>query len=305
MEAHGWERDKTLFAFAMDWRQGPPSYSAAPDQPFLRFKQLIEKAVQASGGPVTLVSMSLGGPFVALFCADYVSEAWKATHIHSFVSVSGVYGGSSSPLNTLFSGKWGELIPSYLLSTSRDTARTTEVLPWLIPAASVFGEERTWLRTPTRNFTASDLASPLREAGAHAAADLWRSVTHLSGQRLAPNVSTVCIYGTGSDTVESLIWADDDLTRAPDAVTTATGDGTVLDESLAACSRWQDVQSLPVKTITLPGVQHTEFLTNGPAMRLFLSIMLQAGRGLQAGGGWEGTGAEAEREGIDRHKNIK
>ncbi len=56
---------------------------------------------------MTLLSASMGGPFVALFCADYVTEEWKAANIFSFVSVSGVYGGSTSPLNTLLSGRWG------------------------------------------------------------------------------------------------------------------------------------------------------------------------------------------------------
>ena len=52
----------------------------------------------------TKVSMSMGGPFVALFCVTYVSQEWKDAHIFQFISMSGVYGGSSSPLNTLFSG---------------------------------------------------------------------------------------------------------------------------------------------------------------------------------------------------------
>eukprot|EP00277_Geminigera_cryophila_P013598 CAMPEP_0179451348 /NCGR_PEP_ID=MMETSP0799-20121207/35438_1 /TAXON_ID=46947 /ORGANISM="Geminigera cryophila, Strain CCMP2564" /LENGTH=327 /DNA_ID=CAMNT_0021246589 /DNA_START=133 /DNA_END=1116 /DNA_ORIENTATION=+ len=272
---NGWEKDTNLFAFAMDWRLGPPSY-LGEDQTFLRFKTLIEKAVVSSGGPVSLVTMSLGGPFVALFCADYVSEDWKAANIYNFVSVSGVYGGSSSPLNTLFSGKWGELIPSFLLSSSRDTARTTQVLPWLIPAKSVFGAERVWIRTPYKNFTAADLATPLREAGALAAADLWKSVTHLTGNRLAPNVSTVCIFGTDSETVESLVWSGDgDMSRPPDSVTSATGDGTVLHESLKACSDWQFVQEQPVTTFTVTGVKHTQFLTHRPSMELFLKIMLK------------------------------
>ena len=67
----------------------------------------------------------------------------------------------------------------------------TQALPWLLPAASVFGTDRVFLRTPSRNFTAADLASPLREAGAGAAADAWAKLTHLTGQALAPNVSTV------------------------------------------------------------------------------------------------------------------
>ena len=56
---------------------------------------------------MTLLSASMGGPFVALFCADYVTEEWKAANIFSFVSISGVYGGSTSPLNTLLSGRCG------------------------------------------------------------------------------------------------------------------------------------------------------------------------------------------------------
>jgi hypothetical protein len=68
---------------------------------------------------VTLLSASMGGPFVALFCADYVTEEWKAANIFSFVSISGVYGGSTSPLNTLLSGRWGGRVSGRPLIFSR------------------------------------------------------------------------------------------------------------------------------------------------------------------------------------------
>ena len=49
----------------------------------------------SSNKKVTAIGFSLGSPVFALFLQRYVSEAWREQYIASFVSLSGVFGGTA------------------------------------------------------------------------------------------------------------------------------------------------------------------------------------------------------------------
>ena len=78
MTGHGWKEGETLFALPMDWRVGPSSYSR-PGGEFERFKALIERAVAASGGPVSLVCVSCTVCGVFAMCA--CCRIWTCAYV--------------------------------------------------------------------------------------------------------------------------------------------------------------------------------------------------------------------------------
>jgi hypothetical protein len=78
MTGHGWKEGETLFALPMDWRVGPSSYSR-PGGEFERFKALIERAVAASGGPVSLVCVSCTVRGVFAMCA--CCRIWTCAYV--------------------------------------------------------------------------------------------------------------------------------------------------------------------------------------------------------------------------------
>jgi hypothetical protein len=77
LERAGWRRRVDLDALPYDWRLGPDAL-AAPGGAFDRLRAAVEGLVARAGGRrAVALSMSMGGPAFALFCATHVSEAWK------------------------------------------------------------------------------------------------------------------------------------------------------------------------------------------------------------------------------------
>jgi hypothetical protein len=77
LAAGGWAAGADMDALPYDWRVGPDAL-AAPGGAFDRLRAAIEGLVARAGGRrAVAVSMSMGGPVFALFCATHVSEAWK------------------------------------------------------------------------------------------------------------------------------------------------------------------------------------------------------------------------------------
>jgi len=272
LENLGWVQGVNLFSLPYDWRGGPSSY-AEPGGEFDRLKALIETAVKGSGGPITVVSMSMGGPIFALFCAKHVSEDWKATHIHSFFSISGVYGGATVPFRSIFTGSWANIIPKIFWSTTKNVARSWECLPWILPSAQVFSEDRVWIQTPTRNLTTRDLGKALEEAGADDIAKNWQLYKDLAGPVLVPNVTTFCVHGAGLPTLEKIGFATDDLKENHAYESNALGDGTVLVESLEMCGKFAQYQKMPVKSIVYQNVSHTDFLKFTPMYKDLVRVL--------------------------------
>lgn len=269
----GWEVGQTLFALPFDFRYGPQTYRK-PGREFDRLQRAIEGAVAASGGPVVLAGMSMGAPMAALFLGQHVSEEWKVAHVHSFLSLSGVYGGAVSPLRGLLTGRWADLVPSFVQTETLQTVRSFESVPWLMPSGNseVFARDRVWVSAGGQQYASRDIGRLLRSAGANQSALMWEQSGAYRGNAFIPNVTTYCLYGRGVPTLASMYWTGEAV-GDPDHMTFEPGDGTVLHDSLAVCSGWGKLQAAPVHTMTWPNLTHSGILAFEPAFKVLLHVL--------------------------------
>lgn len=149
LEQMGWRPGFDMDVLRYDWRKGPDDYMR-PNGSFDVLKQMVEETVEVTGKKVVVVSMSMGGPLFALFCSKHVDEAWKAAHIDSFFSLSGSFGGTTSPLFSILTGKWGKVVPWYLEGTVNKLARSMGSPPWMCPSEDTYGPDRVVIKTPSR-----------------------------------------------------------------------------------------------------------------------------------------------------------
>lgn len=114
-----------------------------------RLQRLIEETYEMNGNtPVAVVALSMGGPYFVGFLNNQVNQTWKDQYIHSFTSMSGVYGGSSLALATLVGASDGD-IPSYINEQSyNNLARSIGSVVSLLPNPQYFPNQ-TFLTTPT------------------------------------------------------------------------------------------------------------------------------------------------------------
>lgn len=269
LEKVGWKREVDMHVLNYDWRKGPDEYML-PGGSFSRLKQMIEATVERTGKKVVVASMSMGGPMFALFCSRYVDEAWKAAHIDSFFSLSGSYGGSSSPLFSLLTGSWAKLIPWWLRPSVISLARSMGSPVWQSPSADVYGHDRVVVRTPSRNYTVDQIGDALDDAGATRASYFWEQFRDMNGpSRVAPNVTTYCLFGVSMPTPDNIVMsAELDNPSAQGHFTWGDGDGTVLTPGLEACHAFGQHQDMPVRQFRFPGAPHSELLKSLDAFTL-------------------------------------
>jgi len=174
----------------------------------------------------------------ALFCNTHVTPEWQEKYLASFISLSGSFGGSTSPLFSLLTGQWGKLVPKIMQPTILSMARSMGSPAWMVPAEGVFGGDRVAIKTPERTYTLSQLGDALRDSGATRASDFWARFRNTMGPQLTPNVTTHCLYGVSVPSPDTIILskplAPSDAGQTVD-VTWGDGDGTVLLPGLTAC----------------------------------------------------------------------
>lgn len=263
LETLGWKVGVDLFSIPYDWRQGPDAYKR-PGGPFDRMKAVIEGA----GEPVVALSLSMGGPFFALFCS-LQSDEWLKQHIRSFVSLSGVFSGTANALMDLASGNFDGAVPTIFQKGFRNLLRSMGCLPWLLPRFDA-QPRKTFLRTPTRNYTSADFGDLLHSVGADTAAAQWSLFADLGGLAIAPRVDTVCVTGYGVPTADSLTFPSDDIETAGYTVEYTDGDGTVPAESLAVCEDWARVMPQQVTPLRLFNATHAGVLARPEAFQALL-----------------------------------
>ena len=256
---------RDIVGLPYDWRLGPDAW-AAPGGDFDRTKAAIEAAVAANGGlAAVVVSISMGGPYFAAFC-QHVSQEWKDANVHAFLSLSGVYSGSSLSFLNMLTGAFGTAkIPPFVLDEFKDMTRSLGSLPWLLPSSPTFPPDETFVsvQDPPSNYTANDFGSLLETAGATQAAKLWKRYKDVSGLNLAPNVTTYCVSGYGKSTLQSLTFASADFKmKKIVGAGMVDGDGTVATPSLRVCDAWAAVQRAPVFPVHVPNMTHAGFLAD-------------------------------------------
>lgn len=132
------------------------------------------------------------------------------------------------------------------------------------------------VRTPTRNYTASDLGQYLTDLGFPNAEKLWRKVTNVTSQPFPdPGVDTFVTYGDGLPTYASLVFSKPlhggKAMPQPPRIERGDGDTLVLTESsLRGNSSWAESMAQKGKRLEYKGydgMRHASCFTNTTCMK--------------------------------------
>ena len=207
---------------------------------YANLKQLVEQMYEENGNTkVTLLAISMGGPVSHYFLTKVVNQEWKDTYIHAYITLGAVWSGSNG-LNTILTPPPFELVfAAYQIKASveeiRDLYRTFASTYFLIPHESAWNDI-VLVRTPTKNYTASDYQELFADAGYPQG---YTQISQNDFDFSAPNVPTYCFYGLGFPTSKTLVYDAGFPDTQPDIIF-GDGDFIVPKPSLEVCQRWAD-----------------------------------------------------------------
>ncbi|CAL5332552.1 unnamed protein product [Camellia sinensis] len=276
LEKIGYVDGKTLFGAPYDFRYGLAAEGHPSDvgSKFLKdLKTLIESSSASNGGkPVILVTHSLGGLFV-LQLLNRSQPSWRQNYIKHFIALSTPWGGAVEEMLAFASGTTlGVPLVDPLLV--RDEERSSESNLWLMPNPKPFGPKKPLVITPNATYTAYDILQFLDELGIPNAKQRYETrVLPLVDQLEPPGVPVTCVVGTGVETKETLFYGKDGFDKQPEIVY-GDGDGTVNMVSLLAVeSEWKETKNQTLKFIRVPGVTHTDILTESAALDEIIGLI--------------------------------
>ena len=176
---------------------------------------------------VTIVVHSMGGPVSLYFLTRVVSQKWKDTYIHSYVTLAGAWSGGNEVVPNIISGPFengtfSEVIVGPDAEELRDLYRTLPSFYLLFPRAAAWNDT-VLVVTPSRNYTANDYQQLFADAGYPQG---YTQFTEIDMLRPAPNVPTYCFYGLGVDTPMTFVY-DDGFPNSRPTVILGDGDNSV------------------------------------------------------------------------------
>ncbi|KAL9647755.1 hypothetical protein ABK040_015243 [Willaertia magna] len=283
---------KSLRALTYDWRLGPAEWKISKRTnsnvkiggDFENLKELIEETFRLNGNQkVSLLGHSLGGPFIQLFLAGYVTEEWKSKFVKQMISVSGSFDGDvHSPVFYTVGDNYG--LPFFLEKTAKEMIHgfgSTHYMsplvspynyPMLIYKNNVTGEIVNYFSNPT------DYKKLFSDANITQAWNTFlNEVTSVNDIKFkAPNVTLHCIFGTdiwsatqykyeGNKQLKDLLYSD-----MKESVW-EKGDGTIPNYSLEICSNFK--QSFPVNTYKFSGSTHISIMFEQQLFDKLLEIL--------------------------------
>ena len=222
---------------------------------------LIEETYQLAGNkPVTLVVHSLGGPTSLFFLTKVVDQAWKDTYIKAYVTLSGVWRGAAKAAMAFVSGdNEGVFVVSN--ANSRSTDRSYLSTAWLLPYPSdTWTKEDVLVVTGNINYSSWDYYDLFNDIEYPQGYTMFEQVVNLTGPLPPPGVPTYCYYGADVKTPLQFQYKTTNFPNEQPSIVYGLGDGTVNDNSLTSCQRWQLQQTQPVFTAGFSGVEHVGML---------------------------------------------
>ncbi|CAJ1404798.1 unnamed protein product [Effrenium voratum] len=271
LESRGYALGKDVFLAPYDWRLAGDAHAQRKNGVggyYQQLQQLIEEIVEASGQPAVVLSHSLGCPTMLHFFHLYVSEAWRARHIHGWLALSGPWTGGASQVMAYLGG-WTLGLPSWLVP--HDYVRPVQVNAssgvWMTPHPKGFGN-RTLVVTPSRNYTAADMPDMVKLIGGEG----WGRQTGSLFSKLQPSLAEIqsppsgmhmeSWYSTGVPTIEGLVY-DTDLSegfnQAPSKTIRGEGDGLV---NLVSLSQVEKVWPSSTTTRVFANCSHFGILSD-------------------------------------------
>jgi hypothetical protein len=200
LQAMGYQRYKDFQTLPYDWRLGPKNWMS-PGGYFEHLQAFIEEMshnATSTNKKVTAIGFSLGSPVFALFLQRYVSLAWRSQYISSFVSLSGVFGGTAETvLNQLQeSGGGGPPIP-WAMDAEFATEQSYGSFSWMgaiLPPESIIATAGDKVK-----YTVAQLPELFQAAGYERVGKQVAGAANYSVYD-AVGVETHVIYATGSPT---------------------------------------------------------------------------------------------------------
>ena len=202
------------------------------------------------------------------------SAEWKAKYVRLWVPTSGVWGGAGSGIKQLISGD-SESIPGVTGSTVKEEQRSYESSMLLAPTPQVWADFPL-VRTPGRNFTASDYSDLFPLANFSDGFARWSLLSNLTSNLVAPGVNTTHLFGRNVATPTAFSYdgvTATDFSKEPKTLT-GDGDGTVPLLSLSASDSWGNSGSgWSYSSQAFDGLNHEGILRDAGYIKRVLAIV--------------------------------
>jgi len=239
---------------------------------YAALKQLVEKTVVKTGKKAHILGHSLGAPYVSRFLADFVTRAWKAKYVASFISFGGPFAGASPAITGSVSDV-GWRIPGIDPHLFGGVVHSFASLSWMLPSAA-FDPRTPLVHTNKRTYYLNDFADFFREAGAHTVANMYERTLASSSLNHPPGVISHIFYGFNVSTPLTYSYlGQKDFTSPPKLIQESDGDGVVNMDSLMACRHWESQQTQPLFYYPLFNVSHLEMVWNPQVWAQLLDII--------------------------------
>ena len=216
---------------------------------------------------VTITAFSFGAQISLYFLNTLVTQEWKDTYIHSFVTLGGSWYGGVGIIFTLLSGPFQPEFLETQIGIPRVLSlyRNNPAFYSILPRASIWNDT-VLIRTPDQTYTARDYEQLFTDAGFPDGYDQF--LDSESGIDLsAPKVDTYCFYGSGIVTAVTFFYSNG-LDMPPRPIAAGDGDGRVNKEDLEICNRWDRMNGgYTFSSTVFPGVNHASTIRNEAVLR--------------------------------------
>jgi len=250
----GYERNVSLRGAPYDFRRAPNEL-----QDYLKnVKALVEETFNKNNGKKTVfITHSMGGSIVSYFLT-LQTQGWKDKYIRSWISLAGCFAGTIKAMKVYAEG---DNLGVRVLSSNalREQQRTSPSLSFLLPSSRLWSQDEVLVQTSTRNYTVNDFKDFFNDIGFPDGHHMWEDTRPLIHDLVAPGVEVHCLYGTGVDTAERLIYSKT-MPTGKATILMGDGDGTVNVRSLSACSKWAIEQKQAVYVRAFPKRDHMAVL---------------------------------------------
>ena len=241
---------------------------------FTKLRQLVETMYAENGNTkVTIAAFSFGAQISLYFLNRIVSQEWKDTYIHSYVTLGGSWYGGVGIVFTLLSGPFQPEFLETQIGIPRVVSlyRNYPSFYSILPRASIWGDT-ILVRTPNRTYTARDYEQLFTDAGFPEGYSQFLD-SESSIDLSAPNVPTYCFYGSGIPTPVTFLYRNG-LSMPPRPIAAGDGDGRVNREDLEICRRWEGVNGgYKFNSTVFPGVNHASTIRDEAVLQTVESIV--------------------------------
>ena len=280
----GYRAGQNLFAAPYDWRRSPVDWMGA-NSSFAAFKSLVEQVHATTGRKPWLWSFSMGGPYVHTFLTTYVSMAWKAEHLGSWLTLAGALDGSVHEIDAIIGGSACDMIPKELnldRSGCIETFRSWPGMAWMMPSSNgtmrdavvvKYRETSTDPEASATLMTVSQLAEVMDVVQIPLLAEALRHDFYSPGaidRDTDPGIPTYCWYSSDVPTEEAFHYFGDGTEGYADY---GLGDGTCSKSSLEICKGWAST----VDSRDFQKIVHGDFGTNKVVLDALISVLGNAG----------------------------